>query len=385
MTETINTPEMTFLNNYNDKFDYIITNIGDLKPEWEQSFRDDGTISRSLKCVKYNYQNPETGEIETHTFNVTSRFILSLCSRFGISSTIFNVFNPSEVCERLQEIHPRAHVRVVIENGEKMLAATNPAKSYLDFNTLMTVLNRPNIGNRVIKSSYYNGIVTIIVNMEDESWEINGDIFSQAFTVEIPIDGFGKPACYLSLVRESSQSFLTPISKAFKSEIQIGGNKDEKSEIILYRVLNTFNNEEGFQAIRQRLESAQTSSASLHECERFAKMIKKGLTTSDNIENMYKSMIGDVSKKWGIATDDSISTKKARLLPMDCTVADLVNFSIELTSHMPHMFVDQTVARRIQVWLGSILQNEYDLEGNLLDPDAEVTTPRAMWFANGDS
>jgi len=358
-------------------FDFFTADIGDITPGWEDNKRSDGITVRKMTTIEYN----------DTTYNVGDRFVLSLCSKFGIGTSIFYLFDPSEVFERIQKVHPRGRVRVVTENIPEMgqarcLAATTPSKSYVDFDTLMGILTKSTRITNIKHAQYNEGSVTTVHVMDEAPWEISGELFYQAFTLETPIDGYGLPSIYLSLIRASDESLLTAESKTFRSEVQLGKSGD-RPEIPLTRTLDTFNNEEGFQALRQRLDSARMSFSSLHECDSLMKVLNRALNQSNaqaiqDLFGAYHAMTGDVSKKYGIATEDSLSSKKARLLPMDCSVLDLVFFSMVVTTHRRHMVQNY---HPITQWMGQLLDNEYDLEGSITDEiesmeeELEVTVP----------
>jgi hypothetical protein len=359
---------LAMLNSRRNLYDHFITNIGDITPKWEDRKRSDGIVERKLKSITY-------GDKE---YLSTDRFLLSLCSKFGMGTSIFTLFDPGEVFARIQQVHPKANMRVVTE-GNTCLAATSPTKSYVDYDILLNILNAPSRAGQIVRATYHNGIVTTVHSMLKEApWEINGELFYQAFTLETPVDGYGLPAIYLSLVRDSNQTLLTADSKTFKSEVQLGKDAKDKPEIPLKRALDTFNNEEGFQALRQRLASAQTSQGSLHECDSMYKAMCRVIKNNGNnrfIFESYRAMTGDVAEKYGIATEDSLSSKKARLLPMNCTVFDLIGFNMEITS-LYRSHID--AHKPLSTWIGQTIDNEYDLEGSL-EQEEDTNNPNQFW------
>lgn len=356
-----------------DDFDFFTADIGDIAPGWEDHKRSDGIVERKMKTIKFQDREYEVGD----------RFVLSLCSKFGIGTSIFYLFDPAEVFERVQKVHPRGRVRVVTEQtslgSQRCLAATSPTKSFVDFDTLIHILGHSNRVSKIKNAQYGEGSVTTVHVMDEAPWEISGELFYQAFTLDTPIDGYGLPSIYLSLIRESNETLLTAESKTFRSEVQLGKAGD-KPEIPLTRALDTFNNEEGFQALRQRLGSARSSFASLHECDSLMKVFRRALDqtnlqSTQEIFSAFHNITGDVSKKYGIATEDSLSSKKARLLPMDCSVLDLVFFSMVVTTHRRSMIRH---SKPITQWTGQILDNEYDLEGSITDEEEEMTVEETV-------
>lgn len=337
-----------YLNSLDNTFDEFTCEIGEVEAEWEDHKSYDSRIQRKLTKINYGDK----------TLDSTPRFITSLSSRFCFGHSIFNFFTPAEVFERLQMVEPQTKMRVATHHNH-CLAVSNPAKAYVDFDTLSRLLRRKS--PKIDKIDYENGCIKTIHRM-DEQWDINGDVFTQMFFLNTPIDGYGLPSIQLALYREASGAFLVAGGKVFKSEINLGRGSD-RPEIPLSRAIDTFNNEEGFQALRQRLSSASTSWASMNEVNVLYKALGKACRKSskwwDGVFENYTKLCGRVDQKYGIATMESISTKKARLLPMHCTVADLVNFSIEVASH-PNVLVKSD---SLYNWVGNILSNEYDLEG----------------------
>lgn len=351
-------PALDVLRAKQDDFDFFTAEIGDITPSWTDSKRSDGVPVRKIDTI--NFANND--------YKVGDRFTVSLCSKFGIGPSIFSIFDPGEVFERLQFAHPRTRVRIVTDK-DKCLAATTPSKSYVHFDTLLSILSRSKRINNIVNCYYNDGMVTTIHRMNEAPWEISGEMFLQAFTMETPVDGYGLPAIYLSLIRESNGTMLTAESKTFKSEIQLGREGD-RAEIPLTRVLDTFNNEEGFQALRQRLESARVSLASLHETNSLFKILTRVVSTKNNVDTdimgAYLQLTGDVVSKYHIASEESISSKKSRLLPMECTILDLIYFCMETITNHRESIKDHNAITR---WIGQIIDNEYDLEGELVEDE----------------
>jgi hypothetical protein len=357
-----------YLNGIKNMFDEFTCEIGDLTTAWTDVKLNDGRISRKLDSIKF----------EDKTYSVTNRFIVSVCSKFGMGPNIFNLFTPAEVFERLQAVEPRTRVRIATE-GNIALAASTPSKAFIDFGTTMDVLSKTHNLPKLMNIEYKEGIITATMKMSQE-WEVNGDKFVQAFTMYSPVDGYGMPNIYLSLNRVISGATFTILSKAFRSEVQLGVDVNNVS-IPMNRVLESFNNEEGFMAIRQRLEAAHKSYASLHEVDRLQQVLYNSVNTSQAaafaaVFDSYAKMTGDASRKYGIAGEKSISSKKSRLLPMNCTIADLMNFASETADKFRSLI---SRPQSIATWIGNVLENEYDLEGS----KKETEQIRGSWFDDG--
>ena len=142
-----------------------------------------------------------------------------------------------------------------------------------------------------------------------------------------------------------------------------------------------FSNDEGYDALRNRVVEARKTIASIHETEGLRKAIDRSVLANaskgaiESIKDRFMAIAGDVALKFNVASSSAVSAKKQRLLPMSCTVYDLVNMATELTSHHRSLFAGN---RAINAWVGSTISGEYDLEGC----DFDVPSPREFYFGN---
>jgi hypothetical protein len=74
----------------------------------------------------------------------------------------------------------------------------------------------------------------------------------------------------------------------------------------------------------------------------------------------FHRLTGDVSHLYGIANPDALSVKRQRSLPTKAKVYDLINFVSEIATH----HAKEEGARAAQVWLGTLISGEYDLENS---------------------
>jgi len=209
--------------------------------------------------------------------------------------------------------------------------------------------------------------------------------------MSVPIDGFGLPNIYLSLLRHICSNGAIGYAKAFRSSLALGTGSDNVRFSIV-RALDGFGNDEGFAALRQRFEAAANSWASVHEAQSFFKllvklhhrnqvrvnstMIDQPMVDDQSIHTLtvgtrpneigspvitaFHKMTGDVSQLYGLANVDALSAKRQRTLPVRCSVYDLLNFASEVATH----YSMDSGARSAQAWLGSLISSEYDIEGS---------------------
>ena len=338
-------------------------NIGDITPIWSESTENNGIAKRRLTHITI----PDGGG--TKKLEVTQRFLKSLAARFHVGESFFKYFPPDEVFARIQEVHPRTRVRLTIDKG-KALAMSNPTKGIVHPEDLVRLLREQ--GTRVTSVEYHLGVVTSTHEMDDAPWSVAGDSFKQTFTMETPIDGLGLPSVYLSLIRQICKNGMIGYAPAFRTTIAIGKDDGENPILPLKRAMECFSNDEGFDALRQRLEAALNSEASVFEVRMLAKAIntdlagkREDIIRAGDVFTALTELTGDVALKFAVASDEAISRKKQSQLAMDCTVYDLLNFATEITSHHGPLLNDG--ATKIIAWVGQTLADAggYDLENSL--------------------
>lgn len=315
-------------------------------------------------------------EMNGRSLKTTPRFWRSLHMRFGFTENIFRYFQHAEVFQRISAVSPHDEVRWCVEHdakgGQRMLGVSNPRSAVMRHEDLMDLLGR--YGAEEIK--YEGGVVTSRhATRNDDVLQIAGDDFQNKYVLDTPIDGFGRPSIYLSMLRLVCSNGAIGYNPAFRSELTVGKGED-RVEFAVMRALEGFNNEEGFAAIRQRFESAAMSWASVHEVQRLYQILVRihhaggvrmqagsdGATGVPHRPNILRSLqlkAGDFAADYGLANVDALSPKRQRTLPARCKVYDLLNFASEAATH----HVNEAAQRSLQSYIGELIANEYDLEG----------------------
>jgi len=366
--------------------------------------------------------------VEGRKFQPTSRFWTSLCSTYsthGLSTRVFKLFSHAEVLQRLTDVlggDDNARVRYAFENLDPtpghLLAVTLPAKPVISYERIQETLGRYN----ALSVEYGTGIVRSTHTPNHMSdFEIAGDGFAHQYVMETPIDGFGSPLIYLSLLRQVCSNGMIGYSRAFRSEISLGRGDTKNADILysLERALDSFSNEEGYAALRQRFEVATKSWASIAECNRVYKVLvamasygmflteaatgaklvdrmaarrtaaignslgsdgaselSNGATpASIKIMRAYSALTGDLCSIYGLTHLDALSRKKMQQLPARCSMYDLLNLTTEVATH----YCTDKHGRLLQAEVGNFVSNEFDLEGSMASK-AEFTD----WFCATD-
>jgi hypothetical protein len=339
-----------------------VVRIGDIQPIWSEERRRAGIDRRAIGRIK----------VHDREYHVTDRFMQSLASRFHVGGDFFRYFTPSEVFTRIQEVHPRGRVRLTTDR-DTVLGMSNPDRPIVHPEELCRLLAAQN--GQVVQRQYQRGVVTSVHQLDEPPWKLGKEVFTSTFTLETPVDGFGLPSIYLSLIRQLCTNGMIGYAPAFRTNIPLGKHDSDGAAGPLRRAMDCFSNEEGYAAVRQRLASARTSEASVYEVRMLCRAMSRDTRTGKDAamqpvyDRLWK-LTGDISIKYGVASDQAISRKKQSMLPMDCTVYELMTFATELATHHAHNLVD---GRQIHAWVGQTLATEYDLEGSLCRGEAEET------------
>lgn len=299
-------------------------------------------------------------ELDGQIHRPTSRFWGSFCRRFQFTENVFRYFSHAEVFERISERAKDESFRYCIERNDrgdsKLLAAISPDRPVITYDELRGLTERYE-GQDI---EYQDGVVTSrhVPRSGDYPIQIGADEFRQRFVLETPIDGYGLPRIHLAMLRMICTNGMVGHAPAFRSEISAG--KDVAHGIT--RALDSFDNFEGFAALRQRFDSAQRSWASIREAQELYRLLltlegDRGLTRSC-IPDFYR-VTGRLHELYGLANLETLSVKRQRVLPAKCRVYDLLNFASEMGTH--HATAKSN--RLLQAYIGTLISDEYDLEG----------------------
>ena len=375
----------------NVKFDYVTVPLNeiqldmlkmeDLTSEQRKTAQGSDFLYRGGKMIKSVVINGEP-------ITPTARFWTSLYSRFNLNKAFFKFFDHQEVFDRIVEREANSRIRVTIERNcgtgkATLLAATGVNKPVIVYDDLMDVLQQYRLEGDV---GYSNGVITTThtPRIGASGFKIGGDDFSNKFVLHAPVDGYGQPNFFLSLLRWVCSNGMVGWANAFKTTLQLGSGQDNV-KYTLMRALEGFTNDEGFAVMRDRFETAQNSWASLREQQQLYKMLirlqnDKVLRSGVGLDNTVSGPLAGFDKAEWMANPGSVlkafegmtgnpfeiyfrdpnimSTKRQQSLPVHCRVYDLMNFATEIATH----HVDEYGARTLQAWVGEMLSNDFDME-----------------------
>lgn len=315
---------------------------------------------------------------------ISDRFWHSLMARFGFGKGIFNYFDYSEVFERISARNSNDRLRVCVEKddkgGNKLLGVSNPNSPVVLHDELMEMLEKYE-GENV---RYHDGIIeSTHVPRVTNNFDVGGDMFSNRFTMSVPIDGYGQPSTYLSLLRQVCSNGMIGLAPAFRTTLALGKGNNADVRYTIARTLDSFNHDEGFACLRQRMEAATQSWLSVNEQLTLYKTLVQlhnngevevsdktlsetpdiakwagGESKTSPLVRSFNNMTGDVTELYGLANMDALSIKRQRTLPVRCSVYDAINFATEVSTH----YAKPSGARRLNGWVGTLISDEYDME-----------------------
>ena len=290
-------------------------------------------------------------------FKTSSRFVSTLAKKLKFSSNIFKYFSPSEVLERVAEQNPDCRFQVTFDHHSKqILGLVDEDKKFLPPAIACKVFaDDP----RVRSISYDKGIWSADLHL-DEVFNVpkSGEYFRR-FNICYPVDGVGMPCIYLSMMRQVCSNGSTARVAEFRTDIEI----NDESGLHLSRLLSSFNNQYGFTALEDRLGIAQSTTASVRELMEIDSLLQNHVADKHAyrlLHNRLDEIAGEPFFIYGTTSLNNIPAKKRALLPVNCSVNDLLNFSSELTSHHGNLLNN---AVSFDVATGKMLAHEFDLEG----------------------
>ncbi len=290
------------------------------------------------------------------TFRTSDRFIASFARKLKFSSNIFTYFTAEEVFERVQQRNPDVVFKVTFDRQDgEILGVVDEGKKILPAEIACNVFASD---PRVQKIQYSKGVWEAEFLL-DESFSVKNDSeYSRKILVRYPVDGVSMPCVYLSLFRQICSNGAVALVNSFKTDIEV----NDESGMHLSRLLRSYNNENGFMALESRIQTAQDTLASVNELVKIENLLSAQIEDQSSVSALHtrlEEMAGDPCSGYKTTALSNISPKKRPLLPVNCSVNDLLNFCSELTTHHDNIIshVDAFNAA-----LGNMLAQEFDLE-----------------------
>ncbi len=326
--------------------------------QWEDRFYTETITLSALTPVDFDRATGKFKlEYDGTTFRVTDRFLTSLSRMMKFSNNIFKYFSAEEVFARVYERNPDVRFQVTFDMQDKdVLGVVDVQKNILPAQYACRVLAED---PRIKDIHYSNGLWEARLSLNSEFNIRNDSNYAQELVVHYPVDGVSMPAIYLAVLRQVCSNGAVALVNSFKTEIEIGDN----TGMHLSRLLRSFNNDNGFAALESRIQTAQETMASVAEFQKIENLLSSNIADSQAflpLRTQLHQLAGDPCSHYGITSLNNIQPKRRALLPVGCSVNDLLNFCSELTTH--HENILQKI-KPFNAEIGKILSAEFDLEG----------------------
>ena len=326
--------------------------------DWEHRFTIEALSIRDLIPEDDN-SDPEqtTVRFNDREYRFSKRFFSSFARKMKFSTNVFNYFSPQEFLSRVAERHPDLHFQVTFDDHTgQVLGVVDPDKKLLPAHLACKVIAADPRTSRI---AYRDGVWEAEMMLDEKFTVPRAGDYYRKLQLNYPVDGVGMPSIYLATVRVMCSNGAVAVSSAFRTDIEV----NDESGTHLGKHIKSLSNDYGFSVMGERQIAAQNTVASVNELLNIDALIAANVGDKSayrKIHDRLNDIAGDPCYRYGVTSLQSISRKKQSLLPVECSVNDLLNVCSELTTHYgellhrPQAFHEKT---------GQMLAQEFDLEG----------------------
>jgi len=228
--------------------------------------------------------------------------------------------------------------------------------------------------SRLEEFTYHDGVIEGLFDL-GEKWEIANDSeYTLRLQTVVPVDGMGTPEANLGHMRQVCSNGAVVFSAQFRTKMEVKDNSGAHFQ----RLLQSFSNPRGVEMLHARLLAAIDTKASVGELYAVDEFLRKQIRNADDsmkVRERLQDVAGNPCVRYGVTDIGTIGVKRRSLLPVDCSVADLMNFVTELSSHHAAIMKSPTSANAL---IGNFYSSGYDLEE--MYPNAQ---PSPAFVLNG--
>ena len=278
------------------------------------------------------------------TYKLSDRFYKTLAAELGIPYGVFGFFTPHEVMTRAAEKLPDLPLRVTVDTAQGLALGLTQNKGLpMPVRFIENVLHED---RRLQEVEYGNGVLSALLDLDDP-WEVpNDSTYHVRVRCRVPVDGVGMPDMSLATWRQVCSNGAVAETSLFRTKMEIKDNSGEHFR----RLLTSFSNPSGVEMLQSKMSVANTRNQMLLR------------------ERLYE-LAENPCVRYGVTDLSNIGMKKRALLPVGCSVADLLNFASELATHHSELLKPEST---LQTFAGTVLSKGFDLED--LYPNARRTS-----------
>ena len=295
--------------------------------------------------------------IDNSAYKLSDRFYKTLAAELGIPYGVFGFFTPLEVMERAAAKVPDLQLRVTVDTeGRQALGLTQNKGLPMPINYIENVLHND---KRLTDGEYSDGVLSAMLDLDDP-WDVpNDSTYGMRVRCRVPVDGVGMPDMSLATWRQGCSNGAVAETSLFRTKMEIKDNSGEHFR----RLLASFSNPSGVEMLQERMCNAAETKASVGEVVLLEGLIRRSVANARN-QMLLRERLNDVADnpcvRYGVTDLANIGQKKRPLLPVGCSVADLLNFASELGTHHSDLLKSDST---LQSFSGTLLSKGFDLEG----------------------
>ena len=294
--------------------------------------------------------------IDNTTYKLGDRFYKSLATQLGVPYGVFGLFTPHEVMTRAAEKVPDLSLRLTVDTGaNQALGLTENKGLPMPIKYIEHVLHED---RRLTDVEYIEGVMSATLDL-DEQWNVPHDgEYHVRVRCRVPVDGVGTPDMNLATWRQVCSNGAVAEAPIFRTKMEIKDNSGEHFR----RLLASFSNPTGVELLQQKMCDAAETKASVGEVVLLEGLIRRSVPNTRN-QMLLRERLYEIAEnpcvRYGVTDLSNIGVKKRSLLPVGCSVSDLLNFASELATHHADML---KTSAPLQAFSGTLLAKGFDLE-----------------------
>ena len=320
-------------------------------------FEPISTTPRQLAAMATcDEESIRTLTVDGVAFKPSTRFFKTLAAEMDVSYGVYALFTPQEVLARAAERNPNLRLRLTVDTDAGTALGVTPDKGpAMPIRFIENVLRED---GRLNALTYADGLLSAMLDL-GEGWNVNRDSdYRMHVRCRVPVDGVGMPDMSLSTWRQVCSNGAVAESPMFRSKMEIKDNSGEHFR----RLLASFSNPLGVEQLERRMCAAAETKASVGELVLLEGLIRRSVSNTRNQlllrERLYE-VAANPCVRYGVTDLSNIGAKKRALLPVGCSVSDLLNFASELTTHHRAMLKPSAP---LETFFGTLLGKGFDLE-----------------------
>lgn len=311
---------------------------------------EDITPLIEMDHFKISYKNSE--------YFVGQSFVNSMSKAFGFNPNFFKYFSPEEIFERLIYQNGDKHFFLTFDEKEKVaLSVLNSDKLFLPASYTINMIEKHKL---FINSFYHQGIyyAEMLLREDGNDFSVGDSIFESRILICYAVDGSCSTMVYPGFSKKGSNTLIYIMDKSFSTELVINKVRSGHSFADFLNSHNLY----PFSVARQCFINALTVPASVNECLNMLKMLSSSLKDDlavHKLNDSFEQYIGDPCEYYGITSLKKIKPNIRHMLPVRCSVMDIILYAAELASHSTLKMVNFF---EIYKHIGKLMSTSYDLE-----------------------